>query len=74
MLIDREHIVGLEKVCEAAKREKRRYEEFAYREKPGQRREAYIGQSKGVDMGSCRMLNEYRLNNEDYMRDLTYMR
>jgi hypothetical protein len=74
MLIDREHIVALEKLCETAKREKRRFEEFAYREKPGPRRESYISQAKGVEMLSCRTLNEYRVEHEDYMRDLTYMR
>jgi hypothetical protein len=74
MIIDREYISSLEKQCEASKREKRRLEEFAYRESPGQRRDYYISQAKATNLGSCRNLNTFRTDHEDYLRDLTYMR
>lgn len=74
MTIDREYIVLLEKQCEIAKRDKRRIEEFAYRERPGARRDQYIEQAKQVNMYSCKTLSSLRANFEDYLRDLTYMR
>lgn len=38
MVIDREYVIMLEKQCEVSKRDKRRLEEYAYRERPGARR------------------------------------
>jgi hypothetical protein len=74
MVIDREYISTLEKQCEISKREKRRLEEFAYRERPGARREYYLDQARSININSCRALNEFRQTHEDYLRDLTYMR
>ncbi len=64
----------LEKQCQGVKREKRRLEEIAYREKPGPRRDSYISSAKLINLNSCKALNGYRADHEDYVRDLTYMK
>lgn len=38
MVIDKEYLIELEKKCESKKKEKKRWEELAYRESPGGRR------------------------------------
>ena len=74
MSIDREHISELEKRCEYGKREKRKFEDQAYREQPGSKRDGLLGQAKQVSLVPCHTINNYRIDHEEYMRELAYYR
>jgi len=74
MMIDREYLSQIEKSCDYSKRQKKKLEDYAYRESAGARRDEILRQARLVDMMNCRLLYNLRNEHEDYVRDLTYMR
>lgn len=72
--MDREYLSQVQKNCDSVKRQKKRLQDYAYRESAGVRRDEILRQARAVDMISCRLLYNLRNEHEDYIRDLTYMR
>lgn len=74
MQMDKEFLVQLEQKCEYVKNQKRNLEVYAYQHREGRQRQNYLNRAKNIDTTPCRYLQQLSQAQEDYVRELTYMR